>query len=88
MERGGEKHVRELLARGLVEEAEKMLDQVGRMNEMWKGVLEGYAKAGSVVDGKRVYFKVDWGSDHDRMWGVSKMMSACVSAGDMGGAEL
>ena len=41
------------------------MDQAGRgrMNEMWKAVLEGYARAGAVVDGKRVYFKVDWGSD-------------------------
>ena len=41
-----------------------------------------------MVDGKRVYCKVDWGSDHDRMWCVSKITSACVSAGDMGGAEV
>ena len=92
MEGGGseEERVWEMLAQGYVRKAEKVLDQAerGRKSELWKAVLDGYANAGSVVDGKRVYFKVDWGSDHDRMWCESKMMSACVSVGDMGGAEL
>ena len=47
------------------------------MIELWKAALEGTAKTGSVVDGKRVYFKVEWGADHDRMWCVSKMICLC-----------
>ena len=95
---GREIQVRELLAQGSVGEAEKMLDQIERekrkeggvsgLNEMWKAVLEGYAKAGAVGDGKLVYFKVDWESDQDRMWSVSKMMSACVASGDMAAVEV